>query len=355
MNTKSIELIVFDIDGVITDGSMIIDSEGREQKKINLKDVDAIFELHRRGFKIAAITGEDTEIVGYFEKRFPWEYFYRGSKTKKDAMLQIESGTGVSRENICYVGDGKYDVEPLEFAGLGICPANAIDRAKNAADMILQRDGGDGCVWELISILEKYNGDMTPQNYVYRRLEDHTDIFKKIATDINLTESMMKIGDRIIEIFNNGGELFLCGNGGSAADAQHIATEFVSRFYKERPGLNAEALTVNTSTLTAIGNDYSFERVFARQLEAKAKKGDMLIGISTSGRSKDILEAFRGAKQIGVSTVLFTGGHDISDLDIDVDYSLSVPSKITPRVQEAHIFMGHVIAEYVEWRMFGEK
>lgn len=131
-----IELIVFDIDGVITDGSVIIDSNGQEQKQINLKDIDAIFELHRRGFKLAAITGEDTEIVNYFEKRFPWEYFYRGNKTKKETMKQIEAGTGIGREKICYVGDGKYDIEPLTYAGLGLCPANAIDKAKNAADII---------------------------------------------------------------------------------------------------------------------------------------------------------------------------------------------------------------------------
>ena len=99
-----IELIVFDIDGVITDGTVIIDSEGREQKQISLKDIDAIFELHRRGYKLAAITGEDTEIVGYFERRFPWEYFYRGNKTKKETMRLIEENTGISREKICYVG-----------------------------------------------------------------------------------------------------------------------------------------------------------------------------------------------------------------------------------------------------------
>ncbi len=350
-----IELIVFDIDGVITDGSVIIDSSGNEQKQINLKDIDAIFELHRRGFKLAAITGEDTEIVDYFEKRFPWEYFYRGNKTKKETMKQIEAGTGVSRENICYIGDGKYDIEPLTYAGLGLCPANAIDKAKNAADIILQNDGGKGCIWEIISILEKYNDENSAHNYFFRRLEEHTQIFKKLASDQEVTDTVMQIGDRIIEIFQKDGGLFLCGNGGSAADAQHIATEFISRFYKERPGLNAEALTVNTSTLTAIGNDYSYERVFARQLEAKAKAGDMLIGITTSGTSKNVLEALRYAKKHEIETVLLMGGFEDPELDDAADYMIKVPSLITPRIQEAHIFIGHVIAEYVEHRMFGGK
>ena len=350
---EKIELIVFDIDGVITDGSMIIDSKGNEQKQINLKDVDAIFELHRRGYKLAAITGEDTDIVDYFEKRFPWEYFYRGSKTKKDAMLQIEEGTGISREHICYIGDGKYDIEPLSYAGLGICPANAVDKAKSAADMILQNDGGKGCIWEMLSILEEYNDEFSGHNYFYHRLKEHTDIFKQLSTDRELTDTVMKVGDELIEIFKNGGELFVCGNGGSAADAQHIATEFVSRFYKERPGLNAEALSVNTSTITAIGNDYSFERIFVRQLEAKAKKGDMVMGISTSGRSKDVVEALEYAKENGIKTVLLTGNNAAPEINNYSEHIIRVPSLITPRVQEAHIFIGHVIAEYVEWRMFG--
>lgn len=350
---EKIELIVFDIDGVITDGSMIIDSKGNEQKQINLKDVDAIFELHRRGYKLAAITGEDTDIVDYFEKRFPWEYFYRGSKTKKDAMLQIEEGTGISREHICYIGDGKYDIEPLSYAGLGICPANAVDKAKSAADMILQNDGGKGCIWEMLSILEEYNDEFSGHNYFYHRLKEHTDIFKQLSTDRELTDTVMKVGDELIEIFKNGGELFVCGNGGSAADAQHIATEFVSRFYKERPGLNAEALSVNTSTITAIGNDYSFERIFVRQLEAKAKKGDMVMGISTSGRSKDVVEALEYARENDIKTVLLTGNNAAPEINNYAEHIIRVPSLITPRVQEAHIFIGHVIAEYVEWRMFG--
>lgn len=351
-----IELVVLDIDGVITDGSVIIDSRGIEQKQINLKDIDAIFELHRRGYKLIAITGEDTEIVNYFEKRFPWEHFYRGNKAKKETVQQIESEMGIGKDNICYVGDGKYDVELLEYAGLGICPANAIDKAKDAADIILQNEGGKGCIWELISILEKYGKDGCAYAHFYKRLEEHSNILKKIASDQELIATVMKIGDRIIDILKNKGTIYLCGNGGSAADAQHIAAEFVGRFYQERKGLSAEALTVNTSILTGISNDYSFERVFVRQLEAKAHAGDMLIGISTSGTSKNILEALHFAKENGIISVLMTGeGFETSMFSNVADYIVKVPSLITPRIQEAHIFIGHVIAEYVEYEMFKEE
>lgn len=348
-----IELIAFDIDGVITDGSVIIDSNGREQKIINLKDVDAIYELQRKGFKLAAITGEDTDIVNYFEKKFPWDFFYCGNKTKKETLQLIEHSAGIPREHICYVGDGKYDVEPLTYVGLGLCPANAVEKAKLAADIILKNDGGKGCIWEIISILENYNNKDCPLNYFVKRLEEHTNIFKKMAADQQLMANIIAIGNRIISIFERNGRLFLCGNGGSAADAQHIATEFISRFYKERPGLNAEALSVNTSTLTAIGNDYSFERVFARQLEAKACAGDIVIGISTSGTSSNVLEALRYAKKNNIVTALMTGGIENPKMKFEADYTVRVPSLITPRIQEAHIFIGHVIAEHVEYRMFG--
>ncbi len=348
-----IELIVFDIDGVITDGAVIIDSNGNEQKKINLKDIDAIFELQRRGYKLVAITGEDTDIVNYFEKRFPWDYFYRGNKTKKETIQQIEQETGISREHICYIGDGKYDEEPLIYAGLGLCPANAIDRVKNAADIILQNDGGKGCLWEMISILEEYDNDESAHRFFFNKWEEHTGIFKSMASDQVLIKSIMDVGDKVISVLEHRGCIYLCGNGGSAADAQHIATEFVSRFFRERPGLNAEALSVNTSTLTAIGNDYSFERIFVRQLEAKAQENDMLIGITTSGSSKNVIEAIKYAKGHGIISVILMGGFATPELTGIADYIIKIPSLITPRIQELHIFIGHVIAEYVESRMFG--
>lgn len=160
----------------------------------------------------------------------------------------------------------------------------------------------------------------------------------------------MRVGDEILESFRQKGALYLCGNGGSAADCQHIATEFVSRFFRERQGMNAEALSVNTSTLTAVGNDYSFERVFARQMEAKGKAGDILIGISTSGSSKNVLEAFRYCASVGIKTVLLTGEKAVFEEE-PADYIIRVPSYVTPRIQEAHIFIGHVLAEYVEEKM----
>ncbi len=345
-----IKMIVFDIDGIITDDTVIIDGTGREQKRMNFKDVDAIFELHRRGFKLAAITGEGNVMVDYFHKRFPWDYFYSNNKQKKITIQQLVVDSGIALDEICFIGEGKYDVEALEYVGLGICPSDSIKEAKQASDIILQNCGGHGCVWELLDILEQYNNEDTPHNYFYQRLEEHTNIFKSMASDMKLIENVMLIGDKIIEAFEKGGKLLLCGNGGSAADAQHIATEFISRVYKERKAMNAEALTVNTSTLTAISNDYSYEKIFVRQIEAKGNEGDILIGISTSGKSKSVLEALRFARKQGILAVMLMGDFYNFELEDAADLVIKVPSQITPRIQEAHIFLGHLLAEYVEYK-----
>jgi D-sedoheptulose 7-phosphate isomerase len=147
--------------------------------------------------------------------------------------------------------------------------------------------------------------------------------------------------------------LFLFGNGGSAADSQHIAAEFVGRFAFDRPALSALALSVNTSCLTAIGNDYGYDQVFSRQLEALARPGDVAIGISTSGNSPNVLGGIATAKRLGLHTIGWTGcaGGKLKDA---ADHCICAPSNETPRIQECHILIGHIVAEIVEQEIFGE-
>ncbi len=150
----------------------------------------------------------------------------------------------------------------------------------------------------------------------------------------------------------NKGQLLFCGNGGSAADAQHIAAELSGRFYIDRPPLNAEALHVNTSYLTAVANDYGYDEIFARLVEAKGKEGDVLFGLSTSGNSKNIVKAFVKGKKMGMHTIALTGQKNskISEL---ADLCIKVPSEDTPRIQECHILIGHIICELIERELFG--
>ena len=195
---------------------------------------------------------------------------------------------------------------------------------------------------------------MTDFTFYKQRINEHLKLITLIEGDSAILAGIDKAARLILNAFQDGRQLLICGNGGSAADSQHIATEFVSRFFIERRALNAEALTVNTSSLTAIGNDYSFEKVFSRQVEAKGRSGDVLIGITTSGNSKNVIEAMKVAQQIGISTIGLTGNNQDGLIYKVSDCCIGVPSKSTPRIQEGHILIGHIICEFVEKEMFGE-
>ena len=165
-----------------------------------------------------------------------------------------------------------------------------------------------------------------------------------------LSNAVNEIADHLVLVLGDRGKLFFCGNGGSAADAQHLAAEFVGRFTADRPALPAISLSTDTSALTCIANDYSFDRVFARQVEALARPGDCLIGISTSGNSENLVEAFKTAGKLGVSRVGILGrdGGLLSHLS---ELKLIVSSGSTARIQEMHIFLGHVICGLVEQKL----
>lgn len=168
---------------------------------------------------------------------------------------------------------------------------------------------------------------------------------------LSQTDICVEVAQRIIRAVRRGNKVVLFGNGGSAADAQHIAAEFVGRYYLDRPALPAQALTVNTSSLTAIGNDYAFDHIFSRQIEAFGQAGDVAIGLSTSGNSRNVLEAFRAAKRKDMLTVAMTGESG-GQLKAEVDYCICIPSTDTPRIQEGHILVGHILSELVEEALF---
>lgn len=173
----------------------------------------------------------------------------------------------------------------------------------------------------------------------------------KVLQDEKLISTIEKITEAIVHALKNGNRIYFCGNGGSAADAQHLAAEFSGRFYTDREALPAEALHCNTSYLTAVANDYSYDVVYARLIKGIAHEGDVLVGLSTSGNSKNILHAFETAREKKVLTVGFTGdtGGKMKDLS---DYLINVPSKDTPRIQESHILIGHIICQLVEEKYF---
>ena len=190
-------------------------------------------------------------------------------------------------------------------------------------------------------------------NKIKTIIQSSLDVKQKLLADENLISTINDIVAEIVNAFKNDKKVLLCGNGGSAADAQHLAAEFSGRFYQDRPPLYAEALHVNTSYLTAVANDYSYSETYSRLVEAKGKKDDVLIGISTSGNSENIIKAIQKANERKMVTIGFTGktGGKMKGL---CKYIINIPSEDTPRIQESHILTGHIICELVEAKLFGK-
>jgi D-sedoheptulose 7-phosphate isomerase len=188
-------------------------------------------------------------------------------------------------------------------------------------------------------------------NFIQQKLQLSIDLKTQLINDKLLLEKVSSVANKIIECYKNKGKVLFCGNGGSAADSQHLAAELSGRFYYDRPPLFSEALHVNTSYLTAVANDYSYNEVYSRLLQAMGNKGDVLIGLSTSGNSGNVVKAFEKANELGMITVGFTGntGGKMKELS---QILVNIPSLDTPRIQECHMILGHTLCEIVEMQLF---
>jgi D-sedoheptulose 7-phosphate isomerase len=186
---------------------------------------------------------------------------------------------------------------------------------------------------------------------IKRIIQASIDVKKEVLQQEELLQTVTQVVDIIVQAFRNGNRVYFCGNGGSAADAQHLAAEFSGRFYTDRKALPSEALHCNTSYLTAVANDYSYDVVYARLIDGIGNQGDVLVGLTTSGNSGNIVKAFETARTKGITTVGFTGttGGLLKSLS---DYLINIPSTDTPRIQESHILVGHIICQLVEETYF---
>lgn len=189
---------------------------------------------------------------------------------------------------------------------------------------------------------------------ILQRITESVEVKQRILKDEKLMQTLYLLAEECISCFKKGNKVLFCGNGGSAADAQHLAAELSGRFYFDRAPLPSEALHVNTSFLTAVANDYSYNDVFARWIEANGRSGDILIGLSTSGNSVNVLNAMEKAHEKEMITAGFTGATG-GKMKEQVKYLLNVPSIDTPRIQEAHIMLGHILCEIIEAKLFKEK
>lgn len=192
---------------------------------------------------------------------------------------------------------------------------------------------------------------MNNNQFIQSKLQESIRLKTEVMNNHILINSVASISEEIIKAYQSGNKVIWCGNGGSAADAQHLAAELSGRFYYDRPPLFSEALHVNTSYITAVANDYSYDEIYSRLVKAMCKKGDILIGLSTSGNSGNVVKAFVTAREMGVKTVGFTGetGGKMKEFS---DFLVNIPSKDTPRIQECHMLLGHTLCEITEINLF---
>lgn len=191
-------------------------------------------------------------------------------------------------------------------------------------------------------------------NFIKSKIQESIDLKTSLLSNTEILTAVNHTITEIVTCYKNGGKVLWCGNGGSAADAQHLAAELSGRFYYDRPPLFSEALHVNTSYITAVANDYSYDIIYSRLVEAMGKKGDVLIGLSTSGNSANVIKALEKANEMGITTIAFTGktGGKINGIS---KYLINIPSTDTPRIQECHMLLGHTICELVEINLFPKK
>ena len=189
------------------------------------------------------------------------------------------------------------------------------------------------------------------ERLIVNRIEENVEVGRALLRDHTFLATVAKVGRILAKALRSGNKVLFFGNGGSAADAQHLAAELTGRFLKERPSLAGLALTTNSSAITALGNDYGYETIFARQIEGLARRGDVAVGISTSGNSANVLKAIAVAGKKRVITVGMTGAQG-GKLASAVDYCIRIPSDSTPRIQEGHILAGHVLCEILEQELF---
>lgn len=347
-----ISLIIFDVDGTITDGKVYINQDNKEIKAINYRDIDVMNQLKQK-YKIALITAEDSLLCEAVKRKIKPDYFFVDSKDKVKTIQYLEKKSQIDKSQMCFIGDSLKDLSAMKYVFFSICPKNANKEVKRCVNFILGKNAGDGCFEEIPSILDSLKNK--DKNYILDAIKQHNLLMDFIKQTGELIHEINKMCETLSNSFINGNKLLMCGNGGSAADCQHITTELVSRFLiKQRKALNAIALTTNTSTITAILNDVSGNDIFSRQVEAHGKKDDMLIGISTSGKSINVLNALKEAKNKKMNTVLLSGEilENKEDLNKIVDILIEVPSTKTARVQEMHIFILHFMCEYVERKLY---
>ncbi len=352
---QKITVLALDIDGVITDGTVQLSkSKGDgESKRIALRDLDALTKLKRAGFRLALVTGEQGPMVEAISERVQADALISGAKDKRAGLDKLAELLGVTLESICFVGDAERDALAFPHIGLSLAPQDASSRALSAAQYVLSLGGGKGAVSEAVDLLLSLGTQIEQEKSYVAAVEE--DMQASVAAHQRMLQlggaKIVKMALCMTTALRTGGKVLFCGNGGSAADSQHAAAELMGRFLRNRAPLAALSLATDTSVLTAVGNDMEYDEIFARQVRGLAKRGDVVVGLSTSGNSENVARALSTARQLGASALSLTG-HQGRSIGRVSDICLNVPSRDTPRIQELHILALHSICSLVERDLF---
>lgn len=347
-----IEVLALDIDGVLTDGTVSLKGD---DKRISFHDLDAVTQARGRGLRLALVTGEDNVLVDEIAARFRIDEVTKGAKDKVAALRALSARWEIPLGAFCYVGDSDRDGPAMAMVGLGVAPANGTVLAKEGADVVVSRPGGSGVVSQVLPLIWQHN-QLAEQSDGMRHEMQRIAQDSLVAHQRFIDESLpmlVQVAQAMIQSIRTGHKILFFGNGGSAADAQHVAGELIGRFLQESEPWPAIALTTDSSILTAVGNDWDFVDVFARQVRGLARPGDMVVGISTSGNSPNVLRGLADGRKIGATTIGFTGEKPCQMPDY-CDICYQAPSSATPRIQELHILAWHAICEIVENAILGD-
>ena len=351
----AIRVLALDIDGVITDGSVCIaeNDNNVQPKRISMRDLDALAKMKRAGVTLALVTGESGPLVEAIARRVSADAVISGAKDKCAGLEKLARQLNVELSSICFVGDAERDALAFPQVGLSLAPFDAGPHARHAATKVLKERGGNGAVSEAVELIltlaHQSNEEALAhaQKSLEESLQAHQEMVRAGA------QTIVEMAQVISDSLRCGGKVLFCGNGGSAADAQHAAAELMGRFLINRGPLPALSLSTDTSVLTAVGNDWEYDEVFARQVRGLARTGDVVVGLSTSGRSESIVRALGAAASCGARALALTGsdGRRVGEAS---DICLNVPSAATPRIQELHILALHTICDLVERELFSK-
>jgi D-sedoheptulose 7-phosphate isomerase len=353
--SSDILLLALDVDGVLTDGSVTLTPSGEESKGVAFRDLDALARARRAGLRVALVTGEEGPLVMAIAAKAGAEFVLPGAKDKVAALEALSANAAVPLSRICFVGDADRDALAFPMVGMSMTPADGSRAARRTALRVLAARGGAGAVEEAVELLLEggEEGDLRPgfEHTLRRIAEDSLRAHEKLV--LESTPVLAEVASLLTRALKSGKRVYFCGNGGSAADAQHVAAELVGRFALEREPFPALALTTDTSILTAVGNDWDFSDIFSRQVRAHARSGDIVVGISTSGKSANVVKALEAARALGAVTIAFTGRNG-GAVAKAADVAFKAPDASTPRVQELHLLAWHGVCEVVEAAMVGK-